>query len=297
MKEEEPLLHSRLISHPDKILDFKMMKDFALDSVHYYSKDRWALSGEAASFTDAFYSPGLDFIALGNTWISSLILSDSKGMDIYAQSMIYELMHKRLFSGWLTLYQDQYSALGNTALMLMKVIWDWSAYWSIQCLMFKNHGYTDVGIIKEFSSQNDQLGQRFAILNQSMQNLFKDWNQEAAFSFAGISHNVFDLGFMKKFQEELHLSIPKTELISKLKANIEILEKIAVSIYCLVYERYKHKLNENRINPYEMQLNDSIDQIVQKSHSVSAILPDSVILEDVRRFWLYENSSPAASHV
>jgi flavin-dependent dehydrogenase len=184
MKEEEPLLHSRLISHPDKILDFKMMKDFALDSVHYYSKDRWALSGEAASFTDAFYSPGLDFIALGNTWISSLILSDSKGMDIYAQSMIYELMHKRLFSGWLTLYQDQYSALGNTALMLMKVIWDWSAYWSIQCLMFKNHGYTDVGIIKEFSSQNDQLGQRFAILNQSMQNLFKDWNQEAAFSFA-----------------------------------------------------------------------------------------------------------------
>ena len=44
-----------------------------------FSNERWALTGEAGVFTDPFYSPGSDFIGIGNDLITEMILRDGDG--------------------------------------------------------------------------------------------------------------------------------------------------------------------------------------------------------------------------
>ena len=44
--------------------------------------DRWGTTGESGPFLDPLYSPGTDFIAMNNSWLSDLILRDTGGEDI-----------------------------------------------------------------------------------------------------------------------------------------------------------------------------------------------------------------------
>ena len=67
----------------DDIEDFLKVKDFSYGCKQVYSgADRWTLIGEAGPFLDPFYSPGSDFIAMGNTLITDLIVRDLGGEDV-----------------------------------------------------------------------------------------------------------------------------------------------------------------------------------------------------------------------
>ena len=59
--------------------DFLALRGFAYGCSRVYSPDRWALIGEAGLFTDPFYSPGSDFIAMGNDYIVDLIRRERSG--------------------------------------------------------------------------------------------------------------------------------------------------------------------------------------------------------------------------
>jgi urea transport system ATP-binding protein len=58
------------------------LRHFAHGCERVYSADRWLLTGEAGVFTDPFYSPGSDFIAMSNELITDLIIRDRRGEDI-----------------------------------------------------------------------------------------------------------------------------------------------------------------------------------------------------------------------
>ena len=49
------------------------IKKLSRGSRQVYSTNRWGLVGEAAAFLDPFYSPGSDFIAIGNMMVGKLI--------------------------------------------------------------------------------------------------------------------------------------------------------------------------------------------------------------------------------
>ena len=51
----------------------------AYNSTRYFSPARWGLTGEAAAFSDPLYSPGSDFIALANDFLTNLIEADFQG--------------------------------------------------------------------------------------------------------------------------------------------------------------------------------------------------------------------------
>ena len=55
------------------------VEDYAYQVERVYSPQRWCLTGDAGAFTDPFYSPGSDFIALGNTCITDLVVRDPPG--------------------------------------------------------------------------------------------------------------------------------------------------------------------------------------------------------------------------
>lgn len=161
LQKNEPLAAEMLILHREKKMDFKVMKNFAYDTKQFFSSDKWAVTGEAAAFLDPFYSPGSDFISLGNTWISDLIIRDLGGEDIALRTMIYELAMKELFAGWILIYENMYGLFGKGKIMLMKIVWDWASYWGVPCVLFMNDGYTNISVLKQYSSSSRSIGKRF----------------------------------------------------------------------------------------------------------------------------------------
>ena len=175
LKIHEPLAAEQIETY--KELDFKVMKYLAHDTTQFYSTDRWGLTGDAGVFMDPFYSPGMDFIALNNSWLTELIIRDINDEDIALPTLIYEHAQRELINGWIGLYKNMYSVFGNTQIMLMKVAWDWASYWGIPTLIFRNEGYINISFLKKYSSRKNSIGNRFSRLNEKMQALFIDWNK------------------------------------------------------------------------------------------------------------------------
>ena len=80
--------------------------------------------GEAAAFLDPFYSPGSDFIAMGNTMVTRLIrrhFENTLTPAAVEQSNATMLMLQRAFT---EVFRDQYPTFGRAKVMTAKVIWD-----------------------------------------------------------------------------------------------------------------------------------------------------------------------------
>jgi hypothetical protein len=204
-----------LAPHWSKQMDFKVMKDFAYDSKQFFSSEKWALAGEAAAFLDPLYSPGYDFIALSNTWISDLIVRETNGEDVAFRVLLYDHAYKQMISGWASIYIDMYGLLGNTQVMLMKIIWDWATYWAVPIPLFVNKGYIDIGIMKQYASTGKSIGRRFALLNECMQQLFLKWSEFPSVNPSGNQLNVFDMECMHRLQSEIANKYEHDQLIPK----------------------------------------------------------------------------------
>jgi flavin-dependent dehydrogenase len=72
-KTHQPRLFDELDGKRHLLQDFAFFKRFSYGCKQVFSAQRWALTGEAGLFLDPFYSPGSDFIAIGNTYITELI--------------------------------------------------------------------------------------------------------------------------------------------------------------------------------------------------------------------------------
>ena len=109
-------------------LDFHRFRSYAYSSERVFSTRRdagdWALVGEAGQFVDPFYSPGLDFIAYGNTFVTDLIKRERAGEDIRARKLAHEHGLAAIHSSTLALYEGQYPGFGHFDLMTLKTIWD-----------------------------------------------------------------------------------------------------------------------------------------------------------------------------
>ena len=232
LEKYEPQAARMFGMHKEKLMDFKVMKNFAYDSKQFYSNERWALTGEAGAFMDPFYSPGSDMIALGNTWITDLVTRDLRGEDISLRALVYDLAHKELLGGWIKLYRNMYGIFGKTQVMLMKIIWDWASYWAVPNVLFINKGYTDLDILKQYSSSVSSIGRRFANLNDHMQELFREWGKHETENCSDQQLNVFDLDCLRMLQSELGKQYHEG-LMAKIESNLEVLEQIAAEIFRL----------------------------------------------------------------
>ena len=82
LREFEPQCAEVVEAQASQLEDFLALQHFAHGCARVFSPDRWALVGEAGVFTDPFYSPGSDFIAMGNDYVTDLIVRDARGEDI-----------------------------------------------------------------------------------------------------------------------------------------------------------------------------------------------------------------------
>jgi len=286
LADHEPLAAAMLNKHKEKKMDFKVMKQFAYDCSQFYSMNRWAVTGEAGAFMDPLYSPGSDFIGLGNCWITELINRDLDKEDISLRALIYDLAHKELISGWMTLYKDMYGLFGKTRIMLMKILWDWASYWAIPNVMFINGGYTDLTHLKHYSSSSASIGRKFARLNDNMQQLFRSWGASADEEFSDRRFNVFDLNCLYQLQTELGTRYDKSALMSKIESNLAFLEHIAAEIFRMVSHLVKETPDNMNVDPYTMFLEDGKELLLQKSQLPSAMAQVTSVKNDIAKMWM-----------
>ena len=144
----EPQLADALETRRDGVLDFLKVERFPLGAERVYSMDRWCLTGEAGVFTDAFYSPGSDFIGIGNSFISDIVTRDLDGEDVAERLEFFNSVLFALFERYLALYTDMYLLMGNAQAMGIKHSVDVCAYWGEIALPFMKANFADMDLLK-----------------------------------------------------------------------------------------------------------------------------------------------------
>ena len=163
LAREHPLVAAELAER--EALDHSFLSNYAVGNSHVFSEDGWAATGDASLFTDPFYSPGGDFIALANTYAVDLIARGfpPERVDNYRRS------YQAFFASTMLLYRGQYSGFGDRTLITAKTMWDYAFYWSIPAKLFFSGRLTDLA----FMRRNESLLQRAASLHSGMQKLFR----------------------------------------------------------------------------------------------------------------------------
>ena len=173
LQEFQPALFDDLDGKRDKLQDVAFLKRFSYDCKQVFSEHRWALAGEAGRFLDPFYSPGSDFIAIGNTYITELVARDRAGQRLAAHTQVYEQVFRSFHDSTLALYVDQYGLFGDPEVLPSKVIWDYTYYWSVLAQMVCQDRLTDLASL---SHLRDELAvcQK---LNVEVQNYLRAWGE------------------------------------------------------------------------------------------------------------------------
>lgn len=236
LREFEPQAAMIAERYAENLEDFLALQHFAHSCERVFSADRWALVGEAGVFTDPFYSPGSDFIAMGNDYVTDLIVRDAAGESIDERAESFNTMYLRLFDAFIRLYDGQYRIMGNAQVMTAKISWDNACYWAISALLFFQQRYRR----PEFIASIDPLMRRFFVLHARMQSFLREWDRvDTGTRYAGSAHNIVSIDFLRRLQAELGDPMMDDEsLRRRLEHNYALLERFARSWQGIAAERY-----------------------------------------------------------
>ena len=149
---------SRLLEDAEMI-DIGSYGHLSYGSKAYFSKSRWGLVGEAAAFTDPFYSPGTDFIALENDYMCDLIVRDARGEDIAERTELYDEFMRFRYDSTMLLYRDLYRLLGSYELFSLKWDFDIACYYNLWVEPYMRDQHLDVDFLR------GQLRQRKLVMS------------------------------------------------------------------------------------------------------------------------------------
>jgi flavin-dependent dehydrogenase len=124
--------------------------------------ERWAMIGEAAAFSDPFYSPGSDYIAIESDMITDMVRRDLEGESDEAlseRSRLYDEFMKFRYEATMKLYREQYPVLGSFETMRLKWNFDISCYYNLWLDFYLRDHHLDLRKIRE------QLRRRDYVLN------------------------------------------------------------------------------------------------------------------------------------
>ncbi|MBA3847728.1 MAG: tryptophan 7-halogenase, partial [Planctomycetes bacterium] len=97
LRRHEPQCAAMCERRDDQLQDFLGLKGFSHSAKQVYSDQRWACVGEAGAFLDPFYSPGSDYIGMGNTFVVDLVKRSLANEPIAARSQFYDQIYFTFF--------------------------------------------------------------------------------------------------------------------------------------------------------------------------------------------------------
>jgi flavin-dependent dehydrogenase len=199
----QPRLFDELDGRRHLLQDFAYFRHFSYGCKQVFSDQRWALTGDAGLFLDPFYSPGSDFIAIGNTYICELIARDRAGQPLQAHTHLFGQLYQSFYESTLALYVDQYDLFGDPEVMPVKVIWDYAYYWGILAQLYFQNRLIDLSAL---SRLRDELA-LCQKLNKAVQALLRDWSPHSRKRNAAVMLDHAALPWFAELNRDLSITL------------------------------------------------------------------------------------------
>ena len=223
LARHQPAVAREVARCADKLLDFRFLRNFSYGCSQLFSADRWALAGEAGAFLDPFYSPGSDFIAIGNTYICQLIADDRAGLPLAPRVRSYERLYQSFYDSMLQIFRDQYPLFGDVTVMAAKIIWDHAFYWGVLCQLVFQQRLADVALFADVAPEL-ALAQE---LNQRMQACFRQWHETTAPQNPPVIFDQRQLPWFVALNEGMHDVLDDAGVRERLRENVRLLQGLA----------------------------------------------------------------------
>jgi flavin-dependent dehydrogenase len=233
LRTHQPRLAQEVESKRHLLQDFCFLRDFSYGCKQVFSADRWALTGEAGLFLDPFYSPGSDFIAIGNTYIADLIARDRAGERFGGRAHVYQQLYFSFYESTLSLYTDQYALFGDPEVMPVKVIWDYTYYWGVLCQLFFQGRLTDLANISHLSAQLNHA----KALNLAMQGFLRSWSQASPKRNGAIMLDQASLPWFAELNRGLRDELDEEGFRSRVRECVALLGTLAREIVVRAVQR------------------------------------------------------------
>ena len=200
LEKHEPQCAAAVKENLDGVQDFLAIKQYPLECKQVFSARRWGIVGEAGFFLDPFYSPGSDFIAFANSFLTDLIRRDLTGKEFRIRAFAYDRIYKKFHHGTAVAYQDQYGLFGNPQVMPVKILWDYLVYWSITAFIYMQGQMCRQTMYIQNLRQLTRLGK----LNHYMQEFFRKWHDQTRDVTASGIANVSDMAIVREWNARLN---------------------------------------------------------------------------------------------
>ncbi|ATS22899.1 MULTISPECIES: NAD(P)/FAD-dependent oxidoreductase [Xanthomonas] len=238
LRTHQPQVAATLDQADYRLQDFLFLRNFSYGCKQVFSSQRWALTGEAGVFLDPFYSPGSDFIAISNTYICELIGRDRAGKSLSPYVELYQQLYFSFYENTLTLYQDQYALFGDEQVMPVKVIWDYTYYWSLLAPLFCSGRIAHLSLLSRM--KNDFLHARD--MNLAMQQVLHAWGvRNTAQGIAAGSGRLLDqylIGWFNELNGALNDTLDDDAFVARIHGNVAQMAVLAREILQQARQRY-----------------------------------------------------------
>ncbi len=222
----QPRLFDELDGKRHLLQDFAFLRKFSYGCKQVFSGHRWALTGEAGLFLDPFYSPGSDFIAMANTYITDLVAHDRAGRTIEARARLYDQIYHSFYESTLALYQGQYPLFGDPEVLPVKVIWDYSYYWGVLSQIFFQHRLTDLALLGSLRDELQQCQQ----LNAAAQEFFSAWSARSHRRNRPVMLDQAALPWFAELNRSLNDRLDDDAFKARIRASLAQLRTLAAEI-------------------------------------------------------------------
>lgn len=226
LEKFEPQCADAVKANLDNVQDFRAIKHYSVECKQVFSGQRWGITGEAGFFHDPFYSPGSDFIAFSNTFLTDLIRRDLSGKGFRLRAFSYDKIFKKFYYGTSTAYLNQYRVFGNPIVMPVKIMWDYMMYWSITGNIFMHDQMCNQTMYLRNMTKLSRLGK----LNHFMQDFFGKWHDATAHDEAGGCIDISQVPIVRESNSRLLEQMSNGQFAKNFSNAVAQLETLSVEI-------------------------------------------------------------------
>ncbi len=227
LRLHEPQCATAVEQSIDTLQDFHRLRNFSYGCSQVFSEEKWCLTGEAGLFLDPLYSPGTDFIAVNNTLITQLICAERQGISTELSFKQYQIFYREMYESSLSIYEGQYAVMGNSDIMIQKIIWDYAIYWGFTALLYSQGKLCDYTFLPKVRHYLQQLN----TLNLKIQNKFRQGIVPKVKVATRSYLNTLTLPDISPWQKSLVAEFNDSQLVMEIKNNLTKLQKLAKSLY------------------------------------------------------------------
>ena len=224
LRVHQPQLHADLDTKRDGLQDFAFFKRFSYGCKKVWSgSDRWALTGEAGLFLDPFYSPGGDFIAISNSFVTEMVERDRAKAPVGMLAPMYERIYFSLYEAMLPIYTGQYPLFHSAEVMPLKVLWDYTFYWGVMCQLFFQNRLVDV---QAMARLQDDLAWSHR-MNMAVQDFLRAWGEVDDGARPRRMLDQASLAWFAEMNRGLTDRLDPAAFDARLQANLQLLHQLA----------------------------------------------------------------------